>query len=161
MHANQYTDLNIEELKINVRESYDLIVTSIVNPKSGLANDYLNVYNEVLLMIENLPIMPEIIDEIINWKSISYKTYFENSKLTESQIALGKYINLHQEIKKEFDGMISKIDETTQSVINQLKNNTKETLDYEQFCSFASRVLRVKIDEVTYFINNGQKKANS
>ncbi|HTJ03030.1 MAG TPA: hypothetical protein VL492_09555 [Methylovirgula sp.] len=31
---------------------------AIVNPASGLANDYLNLFNEIVMLIEQLPVMP-------------------------------------------------------------------------------------------------------
>ena len=42
----------------------------LVNPTSGIANDFLNQYNEILLLVENLPILlPEMIEELLAWKS--------------------------------------------------------------------------------------------
>src|ERR1700759_5053507 len=33
---------------------------ALVNPASGLANDYLNLFNEIVMLIEQLPTMPEL-----------------------------------------------------------------------------------------------------
>lgn len=39
---------------------------ALVNPASGIANDYLNHFNEILLLIENLPtLLPEMLDELL------------------------------------------------------------------------------------------------
>ena len=32
---------------------------ALVNPASGLANDYLNLFNEIVMLVEQLPTMPE------------------------------------------------------------------------------------------------------
>lgn len=47
---------------------------SLVNPASGIANDYLNHFNEVLLLIENLPtLLPEMLDELLEWRPVTYR----------------------------------------------------------------------------------------
>ncbi|MGB7246524.1 MAG: hypothetical protein WBC64_07610, partial [Methylovirgula sp.] len=52
---------------------------AIVNPASGLANDYLNLFNEIVMMIEQLPAMPELIDDILQWRPVTYQAYFAKS----------------------------------------------------------------------------------
>lgn len=149
MQNNLSLEYNSESSEMN---------TSIVSPVSGLANDYLNVFNEVLLMIENLPVMPEMLEEMHIWTPISYQQYFEQSKLAESQMALHSYMNLDKKIKDDFDRIINDMKEMTHNVITQLDKENDETLDLDRFCSFASRALRIKIDEATYYINHGQLK---
>ena len=60
----------------------ELRASALVNPASGVANDYLNHFNEILLLIENLPaLLPEMVDELLGWKPVSYRGYFERSPL--------------------------------------------------------------------------------
>ncbi len=40
------------------------IAEELVNPASGIANDYLNLFNEIVMLIEQLPTMPELFDDI-------------------------------------------------------------------------------------------------
>ncbi len=41
----------------------------LVNPNSGIANDFLNQYNEILLLVENLPVLlPEMVDDLLAWR---------------------------------------------------------------------------------------------
>ena len=54
---------------------------ALVNPASGLANDFLNVYNEILMLIEMLPAMPELADDIFGWRPCSYRSYFMQCNL--------------------------------------------------------------------------------
>ncbi len=58
-------------------ESADKIASrdeAIVNPASGLANDYLNLFNEIVMLIEQLPVMPELIDDILKWRPLTYQS---------------------------------------------------------------------------------------
>src|SRR5262245_13154692 len=84
---------------------------ALVNPASGIANDYLNHFNEILLLIENLPaLLPEMIDEIISWKPISYRQYFTNSPLPGSAATLEIYDTLDNEFREDFETMIAILD---------------------------------------------------
>jgi len=52
---------------------------ALVNSVSGLANDYLNLFAEILMLIENLPTMPDLMPDILAWRPISYQDYFAKS----------------------------------------------------------------------------------
>src|ERR1700686_5113082 len=54
---------------------------ALVNPASGLANDYLNLFNEIVMVIEQLPEMPELIDDLLAWRPTTYIEYFTRSVL--------------------------------------------------------------------------------
>ena len=55
--------------ELGMEVSLEAQAAALVNPKSGIANDYLNHFNEVFLMIENLPILlPEMVDELMEWR---------------------------------------------------------------------------------------------
>ena len=68
-----------------------------INPRTGLATDYLNHFNEVLLLIENLPtLLPEMLDELLEWKPVTYREYFAKSQLPGSAAALEIYEGLDE-----------------------------------------------------------------
>ena len=60
----------------------------LVNPSTGLANDYLNVFSEILLLLEFLPEMPEMTDDALAWRPRGYCEYFEQSPLPGARDAL-------------------------------------------------------------------------
>ena len=60
--------------------------SEIARPEPGqsidrLANDYLNVFSEILLLLEFLPAMPEMTDDALAWRPRGYCEYFEQSPL--------------------------------------------------------------------------------
>ena len=80
----------------------------LVNPASGIANDYLNHFNEVLLLIENLPtLLPEMLDELLEWRPVTYREYFAKSLLPGSARALEIYEGLDESFRREFEGIIA------------------------------------------------------
>jgi hypothetical protein len=109
MIANETTQRNMVDQGHIDETIYGRSSPSIVNPITGLANDYLNVFNEILLMIENVPVMPEMVDEMLVWSAVSYQHYFEQSKLSESAYALNKYMSLSSTTKQEFDQIVDEM----------------------------------------------------
>ena len=48
-----------------------------------LATDYLNHFNEIVMLLEMVPDMPEIIEEAKEWTPKSYTDHFDDSTFTE------------------------------------------------------------------------------
>jgi len=84
---------------------------ALVNPASGLANDFLNVYNEILMLIELLPTMPELADDIAVWRPASYRAYFMQSPLPGSEDALAVYARLEPSFRALFEASVEKLAE--------------------------------------------------
>lgn len=59
-----------------------------INPSTGLATDYLNHFNEVVMLLEMLPAMPECAEDVLCWEPADYETHFENSGFTEKSLAI-------------------------------------------------------------------------
>jgi hypothetical protein len=39
-----------------------------INPRTGLATDYLNHFNEAIMLLEMIPDMPECVEEFLGWQ---------------------------------------------------------------------------------------------
>jgi hypothetical protein len=95
------------ELSRNVRAKR---AGDLVNPASGIANDYLNRFNEIVMLIEQLPIMPEFIDDIMAWRPTTYLDYFRNSNLPGSLTALEAYEKLDPGFRRRFEALVQELD---------------------------------------------------
>src|ERR1700740_103548 len=62
-----------------------------INPKTGLASDYLNHFNEAIMLLDLLPTTPECIVELIGWEPLSYQEHFAASHFKEKELALAAY----------------------------------------------------------------------
>ena len=47
-----------------------------INPATGLATDYLNHFNEAIMMLELIPSMPACVDDLMAWKVMTYREHF-------------------------------------------------------------------------------------
>ena len=48
-----------------------------INPATGLATDYLNHFNEAIMLLEMLSSCPECLDDFLDWRPMSYREHFE------------------------------------------------------------------------------------
>ena len=51
-----------------------------INPATGLATDYLNHFNEAIMLLEMLSSCPECRDDFLGWRPMSYREHFEASR---------------------------------------------------------------------------------
>jgi hypothetical protein len=92
------------------RVRHELQTKPLVNPVSGLANDYLNLFNELVMMLEQLPQMPELIDDLLAWRPVSYEEYFRRSQLPGRHSALAAYERLDPTFKRRFETFVAELD---------------------------------------------------
>jgi hypothetical protein len=141
--------------------SLEAQAAALVNPASGIASDYLNHFNEIFLIIENLPILlPEMIDDIIKWKPVGYREYFENSPLPGSAETLRIYDGLDKNFRADFDSMIELLDEivlTSIEVIfaHRMPDGSIEPDAIEEVCQRHSADLRLALDRTADLVNHG------
>ena len=102
-------------------DSLESRAMALVNPASGLANDFLNVYNEILMLIELLPTMPELADDIAAWRPASYRAYFMQSPLPGSDQALAVYAGLDPGFRALFEANVEKLADEKESHTEKLK----------------------------------------
>jgi hypothetical protein len=135
----------------------------LVNPASGIANDYLNHFNEVLLLIENLPVMlPEMVDEILGWTPISYREYFEKSRLPGSAKALQIYDSLDADFRAYFEREIEGLNRLALESVSVIKQHRAEdgSIDPDavsDYCERASATMRKSLEHTADIVNNGRK----
>jgi hypothetical protein len=141
--------------------SLEARASALVNPASGIANDYLNHFNEILLLIENLPaLLPEMIDEILAWKPVSYREYFTNSPLPGSAETLEIYDTLDEDFRADFETMVQWLDKIILESIELIRARRRPdgTLDPDEvsdLCVELAEQLRRVLDRTADLVNHG------
>ena len=62
-----------------------------INPATGLATDYLNHFNEAIMLLEMLSSCPDCRDDILAWRPLSYREHFEASGFKGRSLAIAAY----------------------------------------------------------------------
>jgi hypothetical protein len=78
-----------------------------INPRTGLATDYLNHFNEAIMLLEMIPDMPECAEDFLGWRPLSYCEHFTASNFRARDLAIEAYDSADQGIRAEFDNLTS------------------------------------------------------
>ena len=76
-----------------------------INPRTGLATDYLNHFNEAIMLLEMIPDIPECADDFLQWHPLTYAEHFIASNFKARDLAIEAYETADQELRAEFDHM--------------------------------------------------------
>src|SRR5215217_4705056 len=74
-----------------------------INPRTGLATDYLNHFNEAIMLLEMVPDMPECVEDFLTWTPLSYAEHFWASNFKARDLAIEAYEL--SDAKTEFDNI--------------------------------------------------------
>src|SRR5690348_18429333 len=74
-----------------------------INPRTGLATDYLNHFNEAIMLLEMIPDMPECSDDFLQWRPLSYAEHFHASNFKARDLAISAYESADPAVRAEFD----------------------------------------------------------
>ena len=55
------------------------LLAANINPRTGLATDYLNHFNEAVMLLEMIPDMPECAEDFLGWQPLTYREHFTAS----------------------------------------------------------------------------------
>jgi hypothetical protein len=78
-----------------------------INPRTGLATDYLNHFNEAVMLLEMIPDMPECAEDFLLWYPLSYREHFTASNFKARDLAIEVYESADAGIRAEFDNITS------------------------------------------------------
>ena len=78
-----------------------------INPRTGLATDYLNHFNEAVMLLEMIPDMPECAEDFLAWHPLTYREHFMASHFKARELAIEAYDSADAIIRAEFDNITS------------------------------------------------------
>jgi hypothetical protein len=106
-----------------------------INPRTGLATDYLNHFNEAIMLLEMIPDMPECAEEFLQWQPRSYREHFAASNFRARELAIAAYDSANPDIRTEFDNITGAISSILIAVSNAMRqvhqDKTRATLAHQ------------------------------
>jgi hypothetical protein len=81
-----------------------------VHPESGLATDYLNHFNEVVMLLEMLGDMPEMAEEVLDWSPCGYVEHFQRTGHAGAETVIAAYSAAPRALRAHFETVISALD---------------------------------------------------
>ena len=78
-----------------------------VNPKTGLATDYLNHFNEASMLLEMAVDTHQMADELLEWVPCDYEQHFEDTNYQGKEIAINAWRAAPHVKKAHFQTLIN------------------------------------------------------
>ena len=91
-----------------------------INPRTGLATDYLNHFNEAVMLLEMVPDMPECAEDFLTWTPLSYAEHFWASNFKARDLAIEAYEFSPPAYKEPFDRLIAEMNRLVALSIEKL-----------------------------------------
>ncbi len=92
-----------------------------IDENSFLATDYLNHFNEVIMLLEMAADMPDILEEAWDWQPISYAEHFRRSGFRDRDLAIAAYELAPPAIRAAFDARVAQLSEAIRTTLTTLR----------------------------------------
>lgn len=141
---------------MRLTKTYRLLVRGTnINATSLLATDYLNHFNEVVMILELVPDMPEMIEEARLWKPASYVQHFAASGFSDRELAIWAYENAPREYTEAFEELVEeangKIAQTIVSLDGAIGNVGDDEL--HDLAMIKVREIKLVLERISGVIN--------
>ena len=80
-----------------------------INPQTGLATDYLNHFNEAIMLLDMIPDLPDCARDFIDWRPLSYIEHFTRSHFVARDLAISAYVEADADVRAELDAVTTKM----------------------------------------------------
>ena len=101
-----------------------------------LATDYLNHFNEIIMLLEMIPDMPEMLEEAKAWQPKGYVEHFETSSCPFRELAIELYPHVPARYREPFETTILQL----QAVIDGTLRHAATAISHDD-----AKMLRQKI----------------
>ena len=76
-----------------------------INPATGLASDYLNHFNEAIMLLDILSNCPDCRDDFLAWRPLSYREHFAASNFKGRALAIAAYDAADPGLRQRLDAL--------------------------------------------------------
>ncbi len=134
----------------------DVLTKANIVPATGLATDYLNVFNEAIMLFGLLPDMPDMIEELLVWQPLTYEQHFVRSGFVAKDLAILAYQNADLALKKSFDELSDSTGTMLAHAIVQASDLIDAKADLSAFVNETNFALQSAILMLDGLIHGGQ-----
>ncbi|MCJ9430428.1 hypothetical protein [Kordiimonas marina] len=116
-----------------------------INPDSFLATDYLNHFNEIVMLLEMVPDMPELLEDAADWHPKTYIQHFEDSGFQGKALAIEAYQMAPKAIRAPFDKICRDLDKL---IISTLKGLGAVNIAERGMSPEAQMLIRGRVEQI-------------
>ena len=133
----------------------EVLIEANIMPATGLATDYLNVFNEAVMLFGLLGDMPDMIEDLRKWEPLSYEQHFARSSFQAKDLAILAYQNADPAIKAPFDALSHETCDLLQQAIAQAEGLIQQGAPLEDFIAETTMALKASIMMLDGMVHGG------
>ena len=126
-----------------------------INEISLLATDYLNHFNEIVMVLDIIPDMPECLEDAKSWQPKGYQDHFHDSVFSDKDLAIEAYEHSPPEYRAAFEDTVASLNKLVELGLARIEDaaatGNGEAVRFAS--STASRDLQKLMDVVSAIIN--------
>lgn len=92
-----------------------------INETTFLATDYLNHFNEVIMLLDMIPEMPDCLEDAKQWRPRSYAAHFQESCFRDKDLAIFAYENAPPRFRAPFDSAVETMNGLVEDGLSQIE----------------------------------------
>lgn len=138
-----------------------LVKDTTINDVTLLSTDYLNHYNELVMMLEMVADMPDMLEEAETWVPKTYQEHFRDSVFQHKDLAVMAYENAPDEYRIPVDDCIARIDSEIEAGLPALRSiaDAGEEPRLQSDARALTMRLRDLLDTMSALINGAMDQA--
>lgn len=131
-----------------------------IDPQTLLATDYLNHFNEIVMLLDMVPDIPECYEDAVAWAPKSYQDHFRDSQFRDKELAVEAYEHVPKCYREPFDDVIAQMDRMVAWGLQRIGDllSAEESDRLRLLCSDVSLRLQKMIDIAGAIIHGSTKR---
>jgi len=113
-----------------------------INPQTGLATDYLNHFNEVMMLLEMLPAMPDCAEDVLEWEPLDYEGHFESSSFKDKNLAVLAYHAAPAYLREHLEVQVAKINKLVGQIQDRLRGAADPSMVAAEIADMATHEIK-------------------
>lgn len=136
-----------------------LVADTTINDETLLSTDYLNHYNEVVMLLDLLPEMPEMLEDLQAWAPKTYQQHFADSVFSHKELAIAAYEHAPAKFRGPMDHCCAAMDAAVAEGLPLLEDSTGEGVLFAHRAGALADEVRVLIARTSAIINGFDESA--
>ncbi|HCR94162.1 MAG TPA: hypothetical protein DIV98_04390, partial [Oceanicaulis sp.] len=86
------------------------------------ATDYLNHFNEVVMLLEMLPDMPDFAEDVLAWEPVGYEEHFERTNYVGKETVIAAYAAVDYALKAHLETIVAAVNVELQRAQDKVRD---------------------------------------
>jgi hypothetical protein len=131
-----------------------------IDPLTLLATDYLNHFNEIVMLLELISDMPECLEDAQAWQARSYQNHFLESQFRDKELAVAAYDHVPRRYREPFDDIVTQMNRMVPWGLQRIEEaiSSEDVERLRLVCTDISRRLQKMIDIASAIIHGSTRQ---